>query len=160
MTVECPECGAKFDTERGLEIHREIDHRDVGIEREPEDDVFDHLREWWTPRNAFLLGGLAGILVLGLLVLSSPTTFGSGEPEDVGAKTLAHYRSAAPPGVEYDLVDVREDVSGMYRVTLEVTSGTATSQETVYVAPDGRRVFESPPVQLHADISAFSDGQG
>lgn len=159
--VTCPDCDARFDTERGLEIHRSIDHADSDADSAA-DTGSDHggdigamvVDAWNNPRFAFLFGLIAGVVLVGTVVLSSPSAFTGDSTEQVGQTVLGHYESRAPPGVSYTLADVTEQDSGMYAVTLDVTTAADTYQETVYVTPDGGHVFEVPPQRLTADFSA------
>lgn len=160
MTVECPECGEAFDTERGLEIHERIDHKDIAIEEEPaSDDIVGQVISAWqhSPKFAFLVGALVGVVLAGTIVLSAPDAFQPDDAGQVGERVVNHYSSRAPAGVSYELADVRQEDSGIYAVTVDVTSAGTTYSETVYVTPDGSQVFETPPTRLRADISSFSE---
>lgn len=161
MTVECPECGEAFDTERGLEIHERIDHQDITIEETPSsgDDIVGKVLHAWrhSPKFSFLVGALVGIVLVGTIVLTTPDAFQPDGTGQVGERVVNHYSSRAPAGVSYELADVRQEDSGIYTVILEVTSAGTTYREAVYVTPDGSQVFESPPSRLRADISSFGE---
>ncbi len=157
--VDCPDCDARFDTERGLEIHRRIDHH------VPEDVEDPHgeggigallVDSWRNPRFAFLLGALVGVLLVGTVVFSAPSAFLGDSEEQIAANVVHHYESRAPPTATYELGGIDRLDTGMYAVTLEVTAAGTTTEETVYVTPDGTRLFESPPQRVQADIGSLS----
>lgn len=153
----CQDCGREFDTERGLQIHRTIEHDEEmeGVEEDGRDwNVFT---VWKRPRYAFILGLLAGAVLVVSVVLSTPSTF-QDRPDRIGERIVNHYRKIAPPTIEYALVGVEEHASGTYAVTLQVTSGAVTSNQTVYVTAGGDYVFESPPAEVQADVSALGEG--
>ncbi|MDY6776674.1 MAG: hypothetical protein SVQ76_01050 [Candidatus Nanohaloarchaea archaeon] len=157
--VVCPECGEEFDSEKGLEIHETVEHEEIEIEDgEGERGLLDDVIEFWrNPRNALVIGILLGVLLSGTLVLSSPDTFTPEEhPGQVGEMVLNHYRKAAPPAVNYELLGVEGAAGDVYAVKLKVERGTLSSNETVYVAGNGRLLFEHPPVELEADLSTLS----
>lgn len=149
----CDECGREYDTERGVSIHRTVEHDDDLEEWEGDADTV--LATIHNPRYMFFFGFLVGLVVIGMVVFSSAPSF-QGEPEEIGRNTVAHYERTAPPGVTYDLMTVEEHDSGLYAVTLQVTSGNTASNQTVYASPDGGYLFESSPVTTSTDISAFS----
>ncbi|MDY6761428.1 MAG: hypothetical protein SVY41_00095 [Candidatus Nanohaloarchaea archaeon] len=152
--ARCEECGRTYDTERGLSIHRAVEHdEELDTGADVGDTLHTALR---SPRHMFFFGFLAGLVVIGAAVFSSTSTF-QGDPQKIGENTLTHYQEKAPPGVSYRLVGVEQHRSGLYAVTLQVTSGTTASNQTVYASPDGGFLFESSPVSVRQDIGAFSE---
>ncbi|MDY6766310.1 MAG: hypothetical protein SVW77_02990 [Candidatus Nanohaloarchaea archaeon] len=149
--ARCDECGREYETERGVSIHRAVEHDE---ELETVDDTGVLVAAARDPRYTFFFGLLAGLIILGATAFSTPSTF-QGPPENIGQNTLTHYEEKAPPGVEYNLVGVEQHDSGLYAVTLQVVSGRTASNQTVYASPDGKYVFESPPAAIRQDIGAL-----
>ncbi|MFB6294625.1 MAG: hypothetical protein ABEI97_02605 [Candidatus Nanohaloarchaea archaeon] len=153
--ARCEECGAEYETERGVSIHRTVEH-DADLEDVDAAGTGEPLLTvLQNPRYAFFLGLLAGIIIVGVFLLSPSSTFQAGAAE-IGQNTLTHYQEKAPPGVSYRLMEVEQHDSGLYAVTLQVTSGTTASNQTVYASPDGGYVFESAPTAVTQDLGAFS----
>lgn len=118
------------------------------------DELADHfLRTWKQPKITFLTGLLVGSLLVGTLAVSPPAALQPTPPEDVGTAVVDHYQQRAPAGVTYEMVDIRRHDSDLYQVTVNVQSGTQSSEEQVYVTDDGKWVFERPPSQVHPQVT-------
>lgn len=116
-------------------------------------EIADQVVEAWKrPKLAFLLGALFGIIIVGSLVISPPAALQSLPPEDVGETVVTHYQNLAPTGVDYELAAVQRHDSGLRQVTIDVTRGTLTTQEVVYVTRDGQWVFEQPPNRVQPSV--------
>ncbi len=153
MAETCDECGDTFETEKGLAMHREVEH---GAAADPDigDKLLAAIRE---PRVAFLTGIVIGTALVGMLLLSPPAAIQRVASGDIGAKVVSHYGARAPPGVSYEVVAVETTDFGMHAVTLDMERGSRTDTATVYVSPDGSRVFTERPDRVRADISALAD---
>lgn len=153
----CPECDKEFDTERGVKVHMGMEHPDQTDEVVHEDLGDRILDAWNNPRSAFLIGIAVGAVMVGSLLLSDAQTFDPAGPSDVGSQVVHHYQSIGPPGVSYTLVDTEQTRYGMHKVTIRVTRGSLTSEETVYVTGNGQYIFATTPEKLRADLSALAD---
>lgn len=111
------------------------------------------LEAWKHPKFAFLLGALFGIILVGSIIVSPPTTAQQAGPDMVGERVVQHYQNIAPAGLTYELVDVTSHNSDMYEVTIEVSRGTVTSTETVYTTENGKWVFTQPPEHVQPQLA-------
>ncbi len=119
-----------------------------------ETEFVEHLLHTWKqPKITFLLGLLAGSLLVGTLVVSPPAALEPTPPETIGEAIVDHYQQRAPHGVTYELAEIRSHDSGLYQVTVTVQSGAQSTEEQVYVTENGKWSFERPPTQIHPQIT-------
>lgn len=118
------------------------------------DSLGDRFVEVWQhPKVAFLLGVLVSAIVIGSIAVSPPVSEGGPAAERIGEQTVSHYETKATSDISYELLDVEQHSSGLYKVTVAVQRGTVSSQESVYVTQDGKYTFTTPPERVRPELT-------
>jgi hypothetical protein len=111
------------------------------------------LDAWHRPRFAFLVGTLAGILLIGMIVFAPADAFQQDTAQDIGERAVTHFQNRAPTGLEYSLVSTNRYGDGLYQIKIDVTRGSITSTETVYVTTNGKWLFTKQPEHLQPQLA-------